>query len=83
MVPKPMGRRKHSVDCGSRIPCLIVGAAHDVAPSSSRTETNPGRWADHSGAVAPAAHSACQRSGSSSSIRLAGWVLIRSSTSRR
>src|SRR5262249_62142568 len=34
-------------------------------------------------AGSPAWRSACQRSGSNSSIRRAGWVLIRSSTSRR
>jgi hypothetical protein len=31
----------------------------------------------------PAWRNSCQRSGSNSSIRFAGWVLIRSSTSRR
>ena len=41
-----------------------------IAPSSSGTETNPGRGGGQSFAVSPAWRSACQRSGNSSSIRL-------------
>ena len=43
----------------------------------------PGAGGGQSFAGSPAWRSACQRSGNNSSIRRAGWVLIRSSTSRR
>jgi hypothetical protein len=45
--------------------------------------TNPGLRAGLSVPAPPAWRNSCQRSGSSSSIRSAGWVLMRSSTSRR
>jgi Domain of unknown function (DUF1905) len=60
-----------------------VGGAHTMAPSPSGWKMGPGLRGAQSCASAPASRSAFHRSGSSSSIRLAGWVLIRSRTSRR
>ena len=59
------------------------GAARTIAPRSSGVMTNPGLRGGQSVAASPARRNSCQRSGSNSSIRFAGWVLIRSSTSRR
>ena len=58
-------------------------AARTITPRSSGVMTNPGLRCGQSVAASPAWRNSCQRSGSSSSIRFAGWVLIRSSTSRR
>jgi hypothetical protein len=59
------------------------GAARTGAPRSSGVRINAGLRCGQPVPAAPARRDSCQRSGSDSSSRLAGWVLIRSSTSRR
>ena len=80
----------HSPELGASDPRQMVrraddrgGRAHAMAPSPSRWKTGPGLRGAQFFAAPPASRSAFHRSGSSSSSRLAGWVLIRSRTSRR
>lgn len=54
-----------------------------LAPRPSGRGTDSGLRSGQPVATAPVWRNFCQRSGSNSSSRFAGWVLIRSSTSRR
>jgi hypothetical protein len=86
------------IDRGAVLTCLS-SSSHTTTPSSDASQMPPGGARDDPGlgwektgsglrdgqasAASPDRRNDCHRSGSSSSIRRAGWVLIRSSTSRR
>ena len=86
------------IDRGAVLTCLS-SSSHTTTPGSDASQMPPGGARDDPGlgwektgsglrdgqasAASPDRRNDCHRSGSSSSIRRAGWVLIRSSTSRR